>query len=68
MQMREFTCEDCGEQFIGPVRVGMPLSSGGVCLLCRKRNEKLTIFKFVASGVVALLLLTVVLVLAVQCG
>ncbi len=68
METREFTCEDCGEQYIGPVRMGMPLNRQGVCRLCQKRNQAFATIKFIVLGAVLALLLIVILAVAIQCG
>lgn len=68
METREFICEDCGEPFIGPVRMGMPLNRQGVCRLCQKRNHDLATIKFIGLGAILAFLMIVILVVAIQCG
>lgn len=68
METREFTCEDCGEPFIGPVRMGMPLTRQGICRLCQKRNRDIATLRLVGLGVVFALVMVVILVVAIKCG
>ena len=68
MDLVNVTCDDCGEKYNTPLRIGVPLTRYGPCLVCRKRQHDLSRLRYIAIGLVAAAILSIVIAVTTVCG
>lgn len=68
MTLVKITCDDCGEEYETPVKIGVPLTRYGPCAICRKRQYDLTRLKYIAIVIVAGAVLSIMIAITAVCG
>ena len=68
MKMIEIICDDCGEAYETPVRIGVPVTGYGPCLLCRKRQYDLSRLRYIVIGIVAGAVVSIMVAVTAVCG
>ncbi len=68
MTLVKITCEDCGEEYEAPVRIGVPLTRYGPCLICRKRQYDLSRLRYIVLGIVAGAIVSIMVAITAVCG
>lgn len=68
MNLVKITCDDCGEEYETPIRIGVPLTRYGPCLVCRKRQHDMSRLRYVVIGIVAASILSIMIAITAVCG